>query len=179
MFTALSFLLAETYGLSPVLIGLVVTTGEAASTVAATQNGQLAQRLSDYHSITLGFVATAVGLVGAWLASSPLLIALSTVGYGAGWGLVLPSIDAGVSDLVPSEFRAGALSLRGSAAFLGRAGGPIAFASLAAMAGYRPLLLLGGSSRSAAPSRCSCSLSDATSGFEPSVPPHERVKLMG
>lgn len=39
VFTALPFLLTATYGLSSLLIGLVVTAGEVASTVAATQNG--------------------------------------------------------------------------------------------------------------------------------------------
>ena len=144
VFTGLPFLLAGTYGLSPVLIGLVVTTGEVASTVAATQNGRLAERLSDYRIITVGFVATAAGLVGAGLAPTPLLIALATLGFGAGWGLALPSIDAGVSDLVPTRFRAGALSLRGSASFVGRAAGPIVFAALSAGTGYRVLLLLAG-----------------------------------
>lgn len=144
VFTALPFLLESTYGLSAVLIGLVVTTGEVASTAAATQNGRLAQHLSDYQIITAGFVATAVGLGGAWAAPSPLLIAVATLGFGAGWGMTLPSIDAAVSDLVPTQFRAGALSLRGSATFLGRAAGPILFTSLAVQHGYRVLLLLAG-----------------------------------
>lgn len=144
VFTALPFLLAGTYGLSPVFIGLVVTTGEVASTVAATQNGRLAQRLSDYAIITIGFVATGVGLLGAWLAPTPLLIAVATLGFGGGWGLALPSIDAGVGDLVPTQFRAGAFSLRGSASFTGRAAGPIVFAALAVQYGYRFLLLLAG-----------------------------------
>jgi MFS family permease len=72
------------------------------------------------------------------------LIAVSTIGFGTGWGLTLPSIDAAVSDLVPARFRAGALSLRGSASFAGRAGGPILFAALAATAGYRAVLWLAG-----------------------------------
>ena len=144
VFTGLPFLLSGTYGLSPVLIGLVVATGEVASTIAAAQNGRLARRLSDYGIITVGFASTGVGFVGAWLAPTPLLIAVAALGFGAGWGLVLPSIDAGVSDLVPTRFRAGALSLRGSASFAGRAAGPIVFAALSARGGYRVLLLLAG-----------------------------------
>ena len=143
-FTALPFLLAGTYTLSPVAIGLVVATGEVASTVAATQNGRLARHLSDHRIITAGFLATGVGLVGAWFATTPFLIAVATVGYGAGWGLVLPSIDASVSDIVPPQFRAGALSLRNSASFLGRAAGPVLFTALAAGSGYRVLLLAAG-----------------------------------
>ena len=156
VFTALPFLLAATYGLSPILIGLVVTTGEVASTVAAMQNGRLAQYRSDYGIITMGFVATGVGLVGAWIARTPLSIAIATLGFGAGWGVALPSIDAGVSDLVPTQFRAGALSLRGSASFIGRAAGPILFAAIAVQSGYRILLLLAGLAHSCSASFCWC-----------------------
>ena len=55
----------------------------------------------------------------------------------------MPAIDAAVSDLVAAEHRAGALSLRNSATFLGRATGPVLFAGLAATTGYTPLLLAG------------------------------------
>lgn len=144
VFTVLPFLFEEMYELSAVLIGLVITTGEIASTVSATQNGRLARRVSDYGIITIGFVVTGIGLVGAWLAPTPFFIAVATLGFGAGWGLAFPSIDAGVSDLVPPQFRAGALSLCGSSSFLGRAGGPILFTSFAAQNGYRVLLLLAG-----------------------------------
>ena len=144
VFTALPFLLFESYGLSPVLIGLVVTTGEVASTVAATQNGRLSERLSDGAILAVGFAATGVGFVGVWLASSPLFVAIATLAYGAGWGLALPSIDAGISDLVPRQFRGGAVSLRNSASSAGRAAGPFAFASLGLVFGYETLLLAAG-----------------------------------
>lgn len=144
VFTALPFLLKANFALSAVLIGLVLTAGEVASTVAATQNGRLSRHYTDPEIIAAGFVATALGLGGAWLAPSPLLIAISTVGFGAGWGVTLPSIDAGVSDIVRTEHRAGALSLRGSASSIGRAGGPIAFTTLSLQFGYRGLLLYGG-----------------------------------
>jgi MFS family permease len=144
VFTALPFLLKADFGLSALFVGLVLTAGEAASTVAATQNGRLARHLTDSEIIAVGFVATAVGLGGAWLSPSPVLIAMSTVGFGVGWGMTLPSIDAGVSDLVRTKYRAGALSLRGSASSIGRAGGPVVFAALSLQVGYRPLLLYAG-----------------------------------
>ncbi|MDS0298190.1 MFS transporter [Halogeometricum sp. S1BR25-6] len=144
MFTGLPFLLAGTYGLSPLRIGLVVTVSEVASMVTATQNGRLAARFSDERIIAVGFVVAAAGLVGAWVAPTPLFLTAAMVGFGGGWGLTLPSIDAGVSDLVPAQFRAGALSFRGSATFLGRALGPLLFAGIGLRTGYRPLFLFGG-----------------------------------
>ena len=72
------------------------------------------------------------------------MIAVATLGFGGGWGLALPSIDAGVGDLVPEQFRAGAFSLRGTASFAGRAAGPILFTALSGRYGYRTLLLAAG-----------------------------------
>jgi MFS family permease len=58
--------------------------------------------------------------------------------------MLLPPIDASISAAVPRRYRAGALSLRNSSAWLGTTLGPILFTSLAAVVGYRPLLLAGG-----------------------------------
>jgi MFS family permease len=144
VFTALPFLLEANFGLSALFIGLVLTVGEVASIVAATQNGRLSRQYTDSEIIAIGFLATALGLGGVWFATSPVSIAIATVGFGAGWGLTLPSIDAGVSDLVRTQYRAGALSLRGSASSIGRTGGPIAFTTLSLQFGYRSLLLSAG-----------------------------------
>lgn len=109
VFTALPFMLNANFGLLSLLIGLVLTAGELGSTVAATQNGRLAWHLSDSDIIAIGFIATAIALGGAWLAPSPYLIAIWTIGFGAGWGLTLPSIDAGVCDIVRTQYRAAPL----------------------------------------------------------------------
>lgn len=142
--TTLPFLLAGTYGLSPVLIGAVVTAAEVAATVAASQNGRLVGFFGDGGIIAAGFGCAAVGLGGAWLAPTPLLVAAAIVVVGGGWGLMLPSVDAGVSAVVSPQFRAGALSVRNSATFLGRAAGPVLFTAAAPAVGYRPLLLAAG-----------------------------------
>lgn len=134
--TALPFLLAEQFSLSPVLIGLVVMVAELAS-VVALQNGLFARFLSNG---TLGFVLYGVGLFGLWLAATPLLVGVSVVFIGAGLGLSMPSVDAAISGLVSPRFLAGALSIRNSTTFLGRAVGPVLFAGLVVSTGYRPLL---------------------------------------
>ncbi|QLG64241.1 MFS transporter [Halorarum salinum] len=142
--TAVPFVLAGTYGLSPVVIGGVVTLAEVASVVTSALNGRFAGRFTNAGIVAAGFVGIAVGLVSAgWAPSAPALV-VATVVLGAGWGTVLPSLDAGVSDAVPTRFRAGALSLRNSTTFLGRALGPVLFATLAVGRGYRPLLLAAG-----------------------------------
>ena len=139
--TALPFLLFAAYDLSALEIGLVLTATEVASAVAATQNGRVARSLSNHGIIAVGFVSAGIGLLGAWLAPSAVLTGVAAAVVGVGWGLTLPSVDDAMTDLVPARSRAGALSLRNSTTFLGRAAGPYLFASLALVTGYRRLLL--------------------------------------
>lgn len=82
--------------------------------------------------------------MGAWLAPAATLVGAAGTLVSAGWGFVLPSVDGAMTDLVPAQFRAGALSLRNSTTFLGRATGPVLFATLAPGTGYRVVLLAAG-----------------------------------
>ncbi|WP_168215901.1 MFS transporter [Halorussus ruber] len=142
--TTLPFLLDREYGVSLVFSGGVITAAEVASAVVAAGNGRLAQRFSDERLIALGYVCYGVGLLVAGAAASLVLVVAGAMALGAGIGLTMPSVDALLSDLVSAEYRAGALSIRNSVTFLGRAVGPILFAGIAATTGYRPLLLAAG-----------------------------------
>lgn len=144
VFTALPFLLTSEYALAPLLVGAVITAAEAASVVASMANGRLSESFSNRRLVAAGVVSYGLGLLGAWAAPSPLLVGVSMLAVGCGVGLVLPSVDAGVSDRIPASFRAGALSLRNSTTFLGRAAGPLVFAGVATVVGYPTLLLASG-----------------------------------
>ncbi|SFR94521.1 Predicted arabinose efflux permease, MFS family [Halomicrobium zhouii] len=144
VFTAIPFLLAVAYGLAPTAIGLVVTAALAASAVSASQAGRLTTYFSDDAIIVLGFAGAGAGLVGTWLAGSPIAIGLASTVFGAGWGVVLPSIDDEVTEFVPPEVRGEALSLRNSTTFLGRTLAPVLFATLSVTWGYRVILLFAG-----------------------------------
>ncbi|MDL5360570.1 MFS transporter [Halalkalicoccus sp. NIPERK01] len=134
IFTALPFLLAT--ALTPVLIGAVILAGEASSMVVATASGRLARLLSNEWLIALGFACYAVGFAAAWIAPGTPAMLGAVLVIGAGVGLLMPVVDAAVSDRVDTEYLAGAMSLRNSTTFLGRTAGPIAFAGLAISVGY-------------------------------------------
>jgi MFS family permease len=138
--TAMPFLLTASYGLTPLYVGLVLTTAEVGAIVVASAGGRLARVLANGRLIALGFVCYAAGLTGVYLAPSPAFVALAVLVFGAGLGLTMPAVDSAVSDRVAATYRAGLLGLRNSTTFLGRATGPVAFATAAAVAGYRPLL---------------------------------------
>lgn len=145
VFTILPFLLAAEFSAPPVGIGAVVTIETIVAALVAVQNGRLARRFPNEPIVAAGFTAFGVGLLGAWVAPSPVLIGVSVIPMGVGVGLILPSVDAAISGAVPADARAGAVSLRTSATFLGRAGGPLLFTGVAVVTGYRPLLLGAGS----------------------------------
>jgi MFS family permease len=139
--TVLPFLLTASYGLSPATIGLVLAAGEGSSVVVSAMNGRFAKHASNHGLIALGFACNGVGLLGMWLAPSPLFVGLATLVVGAGLGLSMPAVDAAISDVVSARHRAGALSIRNSTTFLGRSVGPVLFAGLAVATDYHTLLL--------------------------------------
>ena len=141
VFTALPFVLAPV--LSTVLIGAVILTAEAVSTVVAASTGRLARSLTAVQLLAVGFACYGVGFLLTWVATGPLFVAVAVVFVGAGVGLLLPSVDAAVNERIGGEYRAGVMSLRNSTTFLGRTTGPVVFTGLAVTAGfgYGPLLL--------------------------------------
>lgn len=144
IFTALPFRLES--ALTPVLVGVVLLTAETASMLAALASGRLARRRSSLQLIAIGFACYGVGFFVFGLTTWIGAVAVAAAFAGFGIGLLLPSVDATLSDRVTQEYRAGAFSLRNSTTFLGRFGGPITFTGLAVTVGvgYTPLLLASG-----------------------------------
>ena len=141
--TAVPFVLAGD-GVSPVVIGAVITANLVAGAAVAANNGWFAKHLRNGQLVSAGFVLGGAGLLVAVVAEGPLQFAGATAAFGVGYGLTFPSVDAQINAIVPSTHRAGALSLRNSATFLGRGAGPVAFTTAAAVVGYRPVLAAAG-----------------------------------
>lgn len=142
--TALPFVLTAEFRVAPVIIGTVLTIETIASAIASVKNGALARRWSNHRLVALSFLCYGVGLVVVWAGSSVGSITVGAVVVGVGFGLALPSIDAAIGRIAPSEYRAGALSIRNGTTFLGRSAGPIVYTTLAIATGYSVLLLLSG-----------------------------------
>lgn len=141
LITAVPFLLAAEYGLSAFAVGLVLTASSAMTAVTASQNGRLAQYASNDRLVALGFVGYGVGLAGASLAGSPVAFAAAILFFGAGQGVVQPSIDTATSSLVGAEYRGGVMSLRTTAIRVGQTIGPPLATTADALVGYRSFLL--------------------------------------
>ncbi|WP_436925098.1 MFS transporter [Halosimplex amylolyticum] len=142
--TALPFVLVGEYRTAPVVVGAVITANLLVSAFVSANNGRLAARVQERRLIGAGFVIIAVGLLSTWFASGPLHFGIAAAVFGGGYGLVFPSVDASINAMAPSSYRAGALSLRNSATFLGRGTGPLLFAFAASGVGYRLVLVVCG-----------------------------------
>ena len=148
--TALPLLLTDTYGLGPGQIGPLLAMVAVASALVASQYGRVSQWRSAPELLALGFVAFGASLLGIWLAPSPLLIGVSLLAFGIGFGIVIPSVDTTIIGLVSGRLRAGMMGMRTSMLRLGQTVGPVAFTFVADTAyatpvhGYRVLLVVSG-----------------------------------
>jgi MFS family permease len=141
---AVPFLLDETYGLGSGRIGALITGAMMFAAVVAIFNGRFAQYLSNRELVTVGFVCYGVGFVAAFFVASAVQLFLALVVFGAGHGLVLPSVASGLSGLGPARFRGGVMSVRTSLVLASQAVGPPLFTIPARAVGYETTLLAGG-----------------------------------
>ena len=142
--TALPLILARSYGLSAFEVGLVLTTSSVMTAVVSANSGRLAARFTGDRLVSGGFVALGVGLLGVWAARSPAQVGVAILAFGAGMGMVLPSLDTITSSLAGREFRAGVTSFRTSSIRIGQTVGPPLFTAVAVVTGYGPLVLVAG-----------------------------------
>ena len=142
--TTLPLLLSQEYGLSPFGNGLLLTASSAMTGLVSANNGRLAGRFSNERLVGFGFLAYGFGLLGIWLAGSPVETALAILLFGTGMGLTLPSLDTATSSLAGRAYRGGVTSLRTTAIRLGQTIGPPLFTTAAVVTGSRPLLFAAG-----------------------------------
>ncbi len=142
--TALPLILARSYGLSAFKVGLVLTASSVMTAVVSANSGRLAARFTGDRLVSGGFVALGVGLLGVWAARSPAQVGVAILAFGAGMGMVLPSLDTITSSLAGREFRAGVTSFRTSSIRIGQTVGPPLFTAVAVVTGYGPLVLVAG-----------------------------------
>lgn len=147
LLTLVPLLLSEQYELSASFIGLVLTGSSLTSGLVASQNGRLAQYLTNIELIGIGFTIYGISLIGIGLfqATIPVWgIAGIIVLFGVGSGLSIPSMNTAVSSFTPPRFRGGAVSVRTSFIRLGESVGPAIFPFTAVLFGYTPVFLFAG-----------------------------------
>ncbi|WP_144925245.1 MFS transporter [Halorubrum salsamenti] len=107
------------------------------------QNGKLAGRASTTTLLTAGFSLYALGFLAVALAGTSRLLIGGLLVFGAGSGLVTPTLFTRISVLAPEEVRAGVMSLQTTTIGISQAVGPALFALLGGTIGYQGTLLSG------------------------------------
>lgn len=145
--TALPLLLSDEFGLTPGRIGPVLSVVALTNAVVASQYGRIAEHRRGPELVALGFVAFGSGLLLLWSASSIVVVTIALLAFGAGIGVVFPSVDVTILTDVSEELRGGMMGMRTSMIRLGQTVGPIAFTGLAEAyagstgQGYRLMIL--------------------------------------
>jgi len=141
IYTALPFYLVDAFGFSVATVGLVTSAMLLVTAAFSIQNGKLAARWSTTALLVVGFALYSVGFLGVALAGHSALLIGALLVFGAGSGLVTPTLFAGISALAPDHVRAGVMSLQTTTIGVSQAVGPALFGLLGATVGYQVALL--------------------------------------
>ncbi|MBW4632797.1 MAG: MFS transporter [Iphinoe sp. HA4291-MV1] len=118
--------LKVTIGAGPVLNGIVLASRAiGAAFISAFGASRLARRLGEVKSVGLGFVVMAVTLATIPLLHELNWILLSAILFGAGFGIVLPSLYSALANLAPSQIKSSVLAAGTGVGFLGQFLSPI------------------------------------------------------
>jgi len=140
-YTALPFYLAGEFGYAPSTVGLVSSAVLLVAAIVSTQNGRLAVSVSKTTLLVTGFALYAGGFLGVALAHSSAVLVGALLVFGAGSGLVTPTLFAGLSTLAPDRLRAGMMSLQTTTIGISQVVGPVVFTLAGGAIGYQSTLL--------------------------------------
>lgn len=140
-YTALPFYLTGEFGYAPTTVGLITSAVLLIAAVVSTQNGRLAAYSSTTTMLVTGFGLYASGFLGVGLAESASMMVGALLLFGAGSGLVTPTVFAGLSSLAPDRVRAGVMSLQTTTIGISQLMGPVVFTLIGGAVGYQMTLL--------------------------------------
>ncbi|MGB3903984.1 MAG: MFS transporter [Anaerolineae bacterium] len=115
----------DSFAVSPLIIGLIMSVSSVATAVTSAQLGRLAKLSSERTLITAGCILYAVSLVTIPFVSNIWLLLIPTVVFGVAQGINIPSLMALLADLAPMEQRGALMSINGMVLRLGQTLGPL------------------------------------------------------
>lgn len=140
-YTALPFYLAGAFDLAPTSVGLVTSAVLLVTAVVSTQNGRVTARVPKRMLLVTGFALYAAGFLGAALIGNLPVLVGALLLFGAGSGLVTPTLFAGLSALAPDHVRAGVMSLQTTTIGISQVVGPVLFTLVGGAVGYQSTLV--------------------------------------
>jgi MFS family permease len=123
--TYLPFLAADSFGASPLLIGLLFSVTSVATAITSFRLGQLSRRFTSRNMLRAGFVLYALVMLALPLAPKFWWLLLPNAVYGVANGITIPNILNMLTGLAPAQYRAAFLSVNAMILRLGQTLGPI------------------------------------------------------
>lgn len=141
--TYLPFLVASSFGGTPFVIGVIMSSASASTAVTATQLGKLAGRFSEKRLLAAGCTIYAIGLAVLPFVGHLWLLLLPALIYGVAAALAIPNITSLIAALAPMNQRAVIMSLNGMVLRLGQTLGPVIMAVVYGLWGFHGVYLSG------------------------------------
>lgn len=142
--TALPLHLEREFGLGAGARGLVLSAPALTSTVAALRLGRLRARFGAVRLLSIAGALFTIAFVVMGLSTSlPVLLGAAMV-YGAGEGLLIPTLQDVVSEASPASQRGAVIALWVGAARAGQTAGPLVASAVYGAVGTGTTFVLGG-----------------------------------
>ena len=119
-----TLLLADSFGASSLVIGLIMSSMSITTAIVASQVGRINRRFSLGTIIRLGFLVYALAFFLIPLMPRLWLLLIPAIIFGIGHGTSGPSILTSIAELAPLEYRAAFMSLNSTVLRLGQTIGP-------------------------------------------------------
>jgi MFS family permease len=125
--TYLSLYLADSFGSSSLIIGVILATTAVTSALVSSQLGRIVRLISVPNLVKLGFVLQGVSLLLIPFMPRAEFMLIATFLVGLSMGVLLPGLMTYVAGVAPLEYRAAMMSIHSMMLRLGQTLGPLVF----------------------------------------------------
>ena len=142
-FTYLPILIGGTFGVSPFIIGLIISASSATTVITSAKVGFLIRRYPEKKIILAGFALYALALKIIPFVSILVWFILPTLIFGIGTGMNVPCIQSLLTTQAPIKYRATFLSIYSTALRVGQTLGPIIMGMVSVVWGIEGVFFAG------------------------------------
>ena len=128
LLTYFPFLLNQRFHISPLQIGLILSSSSLSTALTSAQVGKLSRRFSEKQLLKFGFLLYGLGLALVPFVSNLWAMLVPTLIFGMGSGLNFPNVQTLLAGQAPMNQRAIIMSLNGMVLRLGQTLGPLIMA---------------------------------------------------
>jgi MFS family permease len=141
--TFLPLFMADSFGSTPLVIGVIMTLQSAVNAITSSQLGRLSARIPEPRLLQIGLITFAAGLATIPFAPAAMALAIPAVVLGLAFATTIPVVMSLLAELAPDDQRAAFMSLNGTVLRLGQTLGPVIMAGLYAAGGFPAVYMAG------------------------------------